>query len=731
LFHESVCTEVNVLTGKENSLSEMEEHFNSSRRNDSIVGEILSARHILDAHLTADTSQYEWNDKLTADPTIWEERICIERLVRFWKFWFDKIVNVFKYLEDVSKYSSYQSFCLSYLGAKKLFDEKNNLYFVVDSCAGWVSGIGSLRMDGGQFAAAARSYWSSELLSVGIKVLETLSSLHTFSLWNSFSLFRQSMPLLHIFDVTKFLMGSDFLERSCHDSVLKFFSELSTRHIFENLFPLDGYSNISTKNMTSLRMSRHFGDVVEKIIFEDVNSRNVLTFGKIGRVVMVIFGSGKLSTSVYETVEQRFGVNPWKGIIHYFKEWMGSKSVNNVYSERSLVIELHNALSETFKVDFRREVDCMSPNCFLFLIDRLLFLVSYNHELFFTTKSSFAEWLVCQEVYTGSITRKKSSDNGVFDFLASVVNQLLVNKFDTMEWIKRSNLELKYFRHVVLRLVVVICLVCLNSGKYFNLLHNLIDTSDISSFVTPEFSGFFRDKEKLGFDFDLFVKKVGKELTKIGDPLVIVSLKDEKFSCSDAVFITTEDIQSREKLLEKLFMEKVSDVANHGSVVKSEPLNSGGVGIPSNTNPANKSPKDGSINRCTSSHTKVDPKKAFRYVMKQSSKSSSSSGSDQNCRAENFSCVDADGSKISVSSGSRNNDMEQVTVAVNDLHLENPKQKGLTLQTDSDVTEFSISIAPGLTATNMEVKEKKPNTVKSKDKNVFAKPNSVWKKKAI
>lgn len=585
VFYEFVCTEINVLSDRESSLSKLEEYFNASQSNNSIVGEILSARKILDAHLNSDTSQYEWKDELTIDPMehsterISKERVSIETLIYFWNFWRDKITNVFEYLwcieaQDVPRYSSYEDFCLSYLGVRKLFDKQNSIYLLLDPGADWArrNDGGSLQMvslDGQQFVAAARSYWSAEVLSVGIKVLEILSSLHTFSLWNSFSLFRQNTSLLHIFDVTKFLMGSEFLERSRYDRILRNFSELSTRHIFQNLFPLD-WCNALSENMMILRGTQIFKNVLEEIILEVINSGCELTYGQIGRVVMIMFGSGKLSTAVYEMVAERFDVNPsWKAFIRNFKGLMGSKFSDGYSTEGILVLKLHDALSDAFKIDWRQEVDYMSPNCFLYLVDRFLFLESYNQECLFTTKSSFIEWLICQELETSpstrSVTEMKSSVTGAFDFLACIVNQLLVNKFNTMEWIKRSNLNLKYYTHLVLRLVVIICLLCLNSGKYFDVLQNLIGSTDISSQLPLDFFDFLQGREKL--DFDFLVNVFGKALAKIGNPLVTVSLENgQKFSCPEAISVGRNDIQSRERLLKKLFREEVSDIQQgHGS----------------------------------------------------------------------------------------------------------------------------------------------------------------------
>ncbi|KAM7463332.1 hypothetical protein LguiA_031453 [Lonicera macranthoides] len=501
-------------------------------------------------------------------------------------------------------------------------------------------------------------------------------------------------------------MGSEFLKRSCYDRILRNFSKLSTRHIFENLFPLD-WCNPLTENMMILRGTQPFKNVLEEIILEVFNSGCELTYGQIGRVVMIMFGSGKLSTAIYEMVAERFDINPsWKAFIRNFKGLMGSK-ISDVYpTEGILVLKLHDALSDALKIDWRHEVDFMSPNCFLYLVDRFLFLVSYNQECLFTTKSSFIEWLICQELETSpsarSVAEMRSSVTGAYDFLACIVNQLLVNKFNTMEWIKRSNLSLKYYTHLVLRLVVVICLLCLNSGKYFDVLQNLIGRTDISSQLPLDFFDFLQGREKLEFDF--VVNVFGKALAKIGNPLVTVSLENEqKFSCPEAISVSRNDIQSQESLLKKLFREEVSDIQlDHGSAPE------------------------------------VDLEKSFHSLTIASCQSSSTV--DDGNSSENVNFVD-DESKTSIASAISDYELENIITSIKSLHLGSPKPEDPLLNDliaqndiiDSASKASKTSIASGspkkMEEPNSKAKQKKSNSEKGKEKVCAQKPVLVWKRK--
>ncbi|KAA8532355.1 hypothetical protein F0562_032389 [Nyssa sinensis] len=256
VFYKFVCTEVNILLNQESSLSEMKEYLSASQRNNSIIGEILSARKILDAHFNLDTSKFEWEDELIielmthSEDRISRNQVSVETLVCFWNFWKEKMVNIFQYLgcletKDVAGYATFENFCLSYLGVRKQFVDQGTVYLLFNSGSNWVRKIddGSLQrsgklvgLDARQFAAAAWSYWSSEVFSVGMKVLEKLVALHMFSVENS-SLFCQGMTSIRIFEIAKFLMESELLKRSPDNRVLQNFLNYLPNNSLRMFFP--------------------------------------------------------------------------------------------------------------------------------------------------------------------------------------------------------------------------------------------------------------------------------------------------------------------------------------------------------------------------------------------------------------------------------------------------------------------------------------------------------------
>ncbi|GJY39001.1 UvrD-like helicase, ATP-binding domain, P-loop containing nucleoside triphosphate hydrolase [Tanacetum coccineum] len=101
-----------------------------------------------------------------------------------------------------------------------------------------------LTIDGTDLVFAIRSYWQSELLSVGIKVLETLEHLCHNS-WSNGSAFHQSTSLLYIFEVAKFLLDCQKLQR---------FLDLSAIY-FDLVFPKDWRDSVS-ENLVSLKNTK-------------------------------------------------------------------------------------------------------------------------------------------------------------------------------------------------------------------------------------------------------------------------------------------------------------------------------------------------------------------------------------------------------------------------------------------------------------------------------------------
>ncbi|KAL6350209.1 hypothetical protein AAG906_004152 [Vitis piasezkii] len=527
-FYGFICTEVDILSHKRSTLFELNEYFRSSQNNGSVRGEILSARKIIDAHLHLISTLEDRgkSDLYTYLTTHSEERISsnqfsIETLVHFWKFWNlwkDEIVNILEYLGGaIKKYVDYKEFCLNYLGVLKQPNKRTPLYLVLNPEADWVRKTDDrflqrngklVFIDASQFASAARSYWCSELLSVGVKILENLEALYQFCTRNSFPVFCQSIPLIYILDATNFLMKTGSLHSwHPHAKTLQMFLEKS---------------------------------------------------------MIIMLGSSKLTDESAESFNKD---SPWKEFIKRLcvikRSELSSKSSAAAQQELSLILKLHGALDDTYHAKRRKEIDFMSPVCFLYLVEHLLFLVSYCQGYVFTTKALMVEWLIFQQWKTTpsasslmdvGASEKTEILGDTYSFMASIVHELLCDEEGTVEWLEKSNTDLKDYPVLVLRLVVIMCLICVNSGKHFDLLFDLLGRNCIISHLPKPFYDAFLGRQKRSF-----VEVLAEALKQIESVLVIVSWGNNHFHFSpDAILVDDMVNQNKEGILRVLSPKNVS-----------------------------------------------------------------------------------------------------------------------------------------------------------------------------
>ncbi|KAK9185216.1 hypothetical protein WN943_025571 [Citrus x changshan-huyou] len=505
-FYEFVCAEADILSNDHSNLVMMNQQFIDSKRHQNIRGEILSSRMILDFHLHSNASTYHWEDELVLNLTTYsDDRICksqvsIETFVYFWNCWKDKIVKIFEYLgclrvqQDVDGYRSYEDFCLSYFSVWKHCSNLDTTYLLLKSDAYWVRELSNMyiqkrgqlvSIDLHQLVSAAQSYWSTELLSVGINVLDKLEALHEQSIKNSLSVLCQSKCLSYIYDVAKFLLDSEFLYRHWDDvKTLQKFVELSTEDFFRCIFPLDWRESLS-KDMISLRQTEVCRSILEEIVSGYVTSKSKLSYGQIGRIAVMILGSGKLHNGLYRKVVERcVKDSPWQAFLKCLSqkmeaEYLQHPSESNNERELYVIQKLHGALLDTYGANWRKEYDYMSPAYFLYLLERLLILMSCFQGYIFTTKSSFVDWRIYQEPHTNPtasfVTDVWQSFGDVLDSIFFIVQHFLYNEKEMIEWISNSHKNVNdYHSLVVLRLVVIICLLHLNFGKFGSSLRDLL-----------------------------------------------------------------------------------------------------------------------------------------------------------------------------------------------------------------------------------------------------------------
>ncbi|KAG8369514.1 hypothetical protein BUALT_Bualt14G0021500 [Buddleja alternifolia] len=551
-FHASICSEAKILSHKKRNLSELVQSYNASKQYKTYMGEILSVRKLLDVHFQVHPANYEWEHELHSDPKLSDERISRNQvsaltLICIWNLWKAKNLEILGCLNSIERQDFIKSegaigFCFSFFGVR-LSHNLSSTYLLMNPNAAWVKNVDKrfivwkkkvATLDARHFASAARKYWSQEFNFVGLRVLEALSALNERSAFKLLSKYCQSIFLTWIFDIAKFFIESKSLEDiKKAEYKLQNFMELSTNRYFEIVFPLDPRQSLS-ENMISLRETEISYSILEKVISRNISTENELTYGQIGRVKMILLGCSKPKYELHDKIAEN-------KLIEIFT-WI--MDLNMFYM----------ALEDAYNANWRVE-DYISPNCFLYLVERLLILVSHSNGLFFTTKSSYVEYLVSLQSDSNprdSLVTDNRSQGSIFDFFVRMVRQFLSNIPDTVEWIKNSNIDCKYYFPVlVLRLFVILCLVCLNSELPFNILFELLSVPQIKCQLPREFcEAIFRSRKKN--DNYSFVAEAFKV---IGDPLVIVATSENKLKivCPDAIFLDLVSFSCKNEIMKILF----------------------------------------------------------------------------------------------------------------------------------------------------------------------------------
>ncbi|KAH9698658.1 UvrD-like helicase ATP-binding domain-containing protein [Citrus sinensis] len=552
-FYKFVCTEAYILSNDQSDLLIMNQQLNASKRHQSVNGETLSARKILDFHLHTNSSEYVWEDELVLDETNCNKRVSVQTLIYFWNCWKDKIVNVLKYLEclksqDFNDYRSYGDFCLNYLSVWRQYNNGNIIYLLLNSDAEWVKDLdnrhalrsGKLAsINVHQLVSAGRNYWSSELLSIGMKVLDNLEALYKQSSKNSPSVWCHVLCPAYMYEVAKFLLSSNYPSLQYHAKVQQKFVDQSMEHFVDSIFPLEW-------------------NIIREVVYKHIGLKGNLSYGQIGNAVVMILRNGKLGNDAYGRVAKRFdGNTPWKEFVESLSFDMGLESCrgsalhnHDDMKEVSHVWKFYRALCDTYEVNWRR-ADYITPDCFLYLIERLLILLSSFRGCIFTTKSSFVDWLIYQEWSTNPTCSLFTDLHQLFgvvhEFIFNIVQQFLYNEKETMEWIKKSCTEIKdYHSLVILRLVMIVCLLHLNFGNSLNLLVDLLGRNNIFVKLPWEFYDALRRRRK--HDIQIVIAEA---FEKIGNPLVVANLGEicPEIACPDAIVLDMKVTRRKKDIL--------------------------------------------------------------------------------------------------------------------------------------------------------------------------------------
>nr|GEW67078.1 UvrD-like helicase, ATP-binding domain, P-loop containing nucleoside triphosphate hydrolase [Tanacetum cinerariifolium] len=511
VFCDFVSSELKVLSDQYNSLPGLQTGLDVTQKNRSLKGEIVLIRKILDKHLHLNILRYEWEDELPIDMNkhceemMFLNQVSIRTLVFYWNSWKEILVHLFESLrsfhnEEPDRDELYVDFSLIYFGGQKGLHMDGNRLIV----------------DGRELVFVIRSYWQWELLTVGIKVLETLEALH--KLKSNGPAFHQSTSLLHMFEVSKFLLGCQYLNlTNPYIKKLQCLLRISLTY-FDLVFPLDWRKSVS-KDLISLRETELSVNLLDEIILHYVDMKGDFTYWKIGRVMMICLGS-KTSAALYDQIIKKLEGNPtWNQLeawrLHFTGQFCASFG------------------SSSFRTIFY-----MKPSTLLglLLLDGLhIFTLLLLTKLFPDKKHEFSPFLIL--------------------FYVDVVNKILYVGKDTITWLQRSDIKENYLPILAVKLVMMLCSIFLDASECSKVLLNLL--SDHRRWFPNKFmSNLLRGKK--GQDLILNPEMVAEAFSSIEDPLVVVYYGDARPDIHAPCAIFVDLRNSREEIMSLLFQRKTT-----------------------------------------------------------------------------------------------------------------------------------------------------------------------------
>ncbi|XP_071715755.1 uncharacterized protein [Rutidosis leptorrhynchoides] len=567
-FFDSVCSELKVLSDHPSSLSEANKDLHACRANYTLRGEIFSIRKIIDSHFRLSSSKYEWEDELPPDnkehceDKISQNRVSVRTLVFYWNMWKQQVVDIFESLGRIHDEGSSEqgvAFCLSLFGVRKQCVETNIVYMLVNDNADWMKYAGqkAIHRDGKRTSIdirdlvfAIRSFWQSELLSVGLKVLENLDTLRKSK--SNGSAFHQSTSLLHIFEVSKFLLDCQYLNLANHDDrKLKSFLNISLTY-FDLVFPLDWRKSVSA-DLVSLKETDLSVSLLDEIVLQSVKVKGDPTFWTIGRVMMCL-GSKKsvaLLEVIINKIPQRIPV--WK----LFLEKIKNDGLKYAYDAEGLKI----ALDATFRFSWRVS-GYISPDSFVHLLDRLLLVQSLSLSFVFTTKSSYVgsiSHIHSSRSPTLSAASKQTFSEQVVFFLVQTAQQILYNKEDTISWIQKSKIDSRYYHPLLaLKLVMILSLICLQVTDCSNVILELLSGYNNMAYLLPKTFVLNLQRRRKGRYLKLNPDVVAEAFASVDDPLLIMSSVNSgpKIHAPRAIFVDLQ--KSKDEIMKQLFPRKAT-----------------------------------------------------------------------------------------------------------------------------------------------------------------------------
>lgn len=575
-FYEHVCLEVEILSSRSPSTSDLLHYLSASSKFQDVRLEIFSSRMILDMHFQLDMSKFFQESKLVLDvkhidEMVSQDSLCVHTLLYYWNLWKAKISGAISYIHSIDKYdknglSMYKEFVLAYFG---IWQDKSDKYVLMDPKLSWVTlnKVPVLRnknffwMDTNLFQSSAEAILSEELLLVGLHVLDKLKSLLTFSAWKGYPPMHRGMISICLYETVEHLKGTKFLNKEEHLRKAEDLISMSKRTLFNDVLPYEWQENI-VEGIIDLREHTTAIEIFKLVIEDELKPKNGrLTHRQIMKVAVLLLVIGQSSDLFYGRIDSYLShMQPWKSFFNAMEKYF----IDSASGKFNLVSAFQETLNGTFEAHWRNKHDHLSPICFIFLLEGLLQMalcLDGINGTYVTSKSILCEFILCPG-FSGFLAAHSTYDDSQFNstktlsIISSIAERLLNWKQELNYWFKKSAIPLRHFNSIVLRLVNILIIVYLNTRQDISRLVSLIQQGNIISELPPAFREMLSSAGSACIhDSQDSLLLLTDAMKIMGNPAVVICPMS---NCSDvanwnAITIESEKISSKDYVLHKLF----------------------------------------------------------------------------------------------------------------------------------------------------------------------------------
>ncbi|CAM0876418.1 unnamed protein product [Alopecurus aequalis] len=546
-FYCFVCLEADALSDVNKSLPSLTSTLLEGRKCANLLVELFASRLILDVHLQSRASGYnlelgsESEDENSCSDLLACNQISPQTLLYVWNHWKSVITRVISHLRqadgpELNDYADmYGDLCAKYFGLRK--DGDADRYVVLNMNSSWLSNAGrnSLQHDGNrclldapQCHACAKYFWMNELSSVGLSVLKKLESIVQIPP-NPASSYALVRSILSINEVAKFLEEAEFSVPKSSMKLRSFFV-LCERRFFELVSPV--WSDGTTRSLLRLLdSSAAYGLIADSLGANLRPTNKKLTYGHLGRITMLMLYATRLDYPlVLRLLQYLDNRSEWADFFDSLNKFLDS-GIDRCF----LIRNYRRALEFTFNVNWKDEVDYISPMCYVGLMECFGFLASsylLQKDFICCTKSLLVNLLESRssKVYLDSSLISDPIQDALAlssgRFIYQTILAILMNKQSLQEWVHKTSTtsSSSSYKPVLLRLVVTLypLILTLSLGCCYEVTDNLVKC-EIFKDLPLDFSEKIMHALKMGSHTPSnFMKVLADALAAIGDHLVIV-----------------------------------------------------------------------------------------------------------------------------------------------------------------------------------------------------------------